>query len=209
MSKKNIWALTTAIFISCFLLQGCDQMTKHQVLSFFFDGVPTVKETTEAQTEVVLPEAEPVNIPTAAEKNLAVRPGPTTVQHPPYAVKMCYGCHQTTKMTTAAPVGFTLLDEKLRICLRCHDYMSQEDLGKTFAWVHAPVQFGACLECHNPHETANPYMMQSWPIQKLCFKCHNEERILKTMLHEEIDDTACTECHDPHGSQARFMLKTD
>ncbi len=216
MIKKKILTLIAAIFIAFFMLQGCDQMTKHRVLSFFFDGVPPIqktKKTTDTPPEIKPTDRKEFN--TAAKRNTQdqtkapVELSPTTVQHPPYAVKMCYGCHQTTKRTIAAPVGFTLLDKKLRICLRCHDYMSQEDLGKTFAWVHAPVQFGACLECHHPHETANPYMLQIWPIQKLCFKCHNENRLLKTVIHEEIDDTACTECHDPHGSQARFMLKTE
>ncbi len=206
----------TVFFISGSMLQGCDQMTKHRVLSFFFDGVPPVKEA--SKTDVASQEAkqtalkkaktaDKINIESQSQTAAPVIKAPTTVQHPPYAVKMCYGCHQTTKITIAAPVGFTLLDTKLKICLRCHDYMSQENLGKTFAWVHAPVQFGACLECHHPHETANPYMLQIWPIQKLCFKCHSEDRLLKTEIHEDIGDTACTECHDPHGSQARFMLK--
>ncbi len=105
-------------------------------------------------------------------------------------------------------MGFMFVEEKLKLCAMCHFEMSQEELGNNFKWVHAPVQYGACLECHHPHETDNPLMLKRWPIQKLCFKCHNAQRLLKTKAHSDIGPMDCTVCHDPHASPYRYMLRT-
>jgi len=201
---------------------GCDPVSRHHLLTVFFDGAPPLDGTGAANTEET--ETKEAGIgessepgakqqrPAAAEKGTEAAENPsvpvvTQVQHPPYAMKMCDGCHQTTKSATGAPIGFSLLEEKHRLCAMCHDQMSQEELGKKYAWVHGPVQYGACTECHHPHESANPYMLKVWPVQDLCFQCHDKERIFKTDQHADIGDTDCTECHSPHGSQARYFLR--
>lgn len=105
----------TVLFIAGCMLQGCDQMTKHRVLSFFFDGVPPVKEasktdiTSQEAKQTALKEvqtAAKINIESQSQTAAPVIKAPTTVQHPPYAVKMCYGCHQTTKRTIASQADF-------------------------------------------------------------------------------------------------------
>ena len=215
--------------ISCLLLffslvgSGCDPVTKYRILTVFFDGVPPLdapgaEKTAETETNGTGSQAPPQQEakqrePAAVEKGMKraeIPPKPVAaqVQHPPYAMKMCDGCHETTKNSTGASIGFTLLQEKNRLCAMCHDQMSQEELRKKYAWVHGPVQYGACTECHHPHESANPYMLKAWPIQELCFQCHDKERIFKTDQHADIGDTDCTECHSPHGSQALYFIRT-
>jgi predicted CXXCH cytochrome family protein len=129
------------------------------------------------------------------------------VQHPPFAERMCDNCHRLPEKTGGAPMGFALLREREELCQMCHDEMSRESLAETYTWVHGPVQYGACVKCHQPHESPNPYMLRANPVRKLCFRCHDESRVLQGDIHGEIGEMDCTECHDPHGGPERYYLK--
>ncbi len=104
-------------------------------------------------------------------------------------------------------MGFGLLAEREELCQMCHDDMSPENLAETYTYVHGPVQYGACIKCHHPHESPNPFMLRASPVRKLCFRCHDENRMLGGDIHGEMGEMDCTECHDPHGGPERFYLK--
>ena len=116
------------------LAAGCSTAKHHRVLSFFFDGVP------DPQAAVVStgPEVQ------AAVGRQLVRPG----EHGPFAAKLCDGCHDS-KATNAlvAPIE--------QLCVRCHE------LGATQAYVHGPLASGGCLVCHDPHRSANRFLLVS------------------------------------------------
>lgn len=198
-----VWLFVTGIYS-----QGCDPVHRHNVLAFFFDGVPPLEtadsETTEEgavmEGDVTRGQEEAASVP-------APVPQVSMVQHPPYAEKMCDGCHLNAGGGGRVFVGgFALLEEKTRLCGMCHDNMSQEELAGTYKWLHGPVQYGACVECHHPHQSPRPFMLKSETIQELCFKCHDEKRLLITEIHGEIGEMDCTDCHNPHGSQERYLL---
>jgi len=185
----------TAIFF-CTMGPGCNPVSRHRALTFFFDGV-TPLESPEQEESV---ETSDVAVPIKPAAPVEM------VQHPPYADKMCDSCHKISNTSTGVPMGFSLLEKRDKLCQMCHDDKSPESLAETYAWVHGPVQYGECLTCHHPHESANPYMLNEKPVSQLCFRCHDRERLLHTEMHSEIGETDCTECHNPHGSQARYLL---
>jgi predicted CXXCH cytochrome family protein len=256
---RIVWA--GAVIILCASMMGCDPAVRHKVLTTFFDGVPP-RET--ADPEGVRESAE---LP-AAEKKEELKPAVAETlpvieihEHPPYAMKMCDSCHEVgTIGPGGAPMGFSLVEERTKLCFMCHDGMSWEELQKSARWVHGPVQAGACIECHHPHESRYPHVLRepeeklcvrchdrfskkniqktfAWvhgPVQagaclechqphaseqryflrenqrsELCFLCHNEQRLLQTEMHAGIAKAECTKCHDPHGSPERYMMRVD
>ncbi len=206
-----VWLLLAGIS-----LQGCDPVGRHKVLTFFFDGVPPLETTgSEAMDETAsiageesIPDQEQPVEPEDGDASPALPvPSVSMVQHPPYAEKMCDGCHlRGAGGGNVFGGGFALIEEKTRLCGMCHDNMSQDELANTYTWLHAPVQYGACVECHHPHQSKHPFMLKGESIQKLCLNCHDGERLLNTEMHGEIGEMDCTECHNPHGSQERYLL---
>jgi predicted CXXCH cytochrome family protein len=202
------------ILIFCSLwMQGCDPAKKHQVLSFFFDGVPPLEGEPSAgdgETDGSGADVPAVTEPEAGDAGEIAVPEPVriqTVKHPPYEMKMCDNCHDMQGADTGTPRGFSLVEERNKLCWMCHDDMSPESLTEQYRWIHGPVQLGACLECHDPHESPNPYMLRRKEVRQLCFRCHDDDRLLQTEMHAEIDEAECTECHDPHGSDDRYLLR--
>jgi len=211
--NKAGWRTFLPTICLCLLaLQGCDPVKRHRVLTLFFDGVPPLEASHEKEgiaENTVSKEGDKTARFKKREKkkvDYTYKRKRVGVQHPPYAMKMCDGCHKVGR-STGAPEGFAFLEEKTKLCALCHDDKSQEELGNTYKWVHAPVQYGACIECHHPHQSANEFMLKKWPIQELCLKCHDRKRLFKTEMHSEIGETDCTDCHDPHGSEERYMLR--
>jgi predicted CXXCH cytochrome family protein len=183
------------------MLNGCNSATGHQVSSFFFDGVPPPESVEATRTSAGDEESGQVGTNGKAGEPVEM------VQHPPFAERLCDNCHQVPKKEIGVPVGFSLLEEREQLCQMCHDEMSPKSLAETYNWVHGPVQYGACIKCHHPHESPNPYMLRDNPIGKLCLRCHDGKRLLQGDIHSEIGEMDCSECHEPHGSQERFLMK--
>ncbi len=216
---RGLWA--AAVVLALLGGQGCDPAKRHRTLSFFFDGVPPLEEPEEMREGGLQEKQDGKEGLTASVKMNQTKDSGTPssgeetddsskmalVQHLPYEMKMCDGCHEIEKGSSGIPSGFSLHEEKTKLCSMCHDSMSQEELRKTYTWVHGPVQYGACLECHHPHQSPNPYMVKGRTIQELCLRCHDEKRLLSAGIHSDIGETDCTECHDPHGSRERYMLR--
>ncbi len=193
--------------------QACQQTTKHKILSTLFDGVPPLEtQTREGSTPSAESDVEKAALEGATERGSRTRrtqpPRPSgMVKHPPFAARMCEGCHQVRRAASVAPMGFSLRAEKDKLCSMCHEDMSQEALRERYRWIHGPVQYGACLECHNPHESPYPFMRKQATVRKLCLNCHDEGGVRANEIHSGFDETDCTDCHNPHGSQVRYMLK--
>lgn len=163
---------------------GCSNAKHHRVLRLFFDGVPE-------------PEADVASADPAVQASVGrqlVRPG----EHGPYAAKLCDSCHDS-KATNAlvAPVE--------QLCVRCHE------LGETRAYVHGPLASGGCTVCHDPHRSANRFLLVS-ASDGFCMHCHDRAGL--SALSGEAgadghagDAAACTDCHEAHMSDRKYLLR--
>jgi predicted CXXCH cytochrome family protein len=121
-------------------------------------------------------------------------------QHVPYAEQMCDACHDSDK-----PSSDDIIDEPPALCYNCHDEFAKK-------FVHAPVSIGACLICHNPHESQYKFVLNE-KIPDLCYLCHERmQRIMtdeKNVKHSPAIDS-CVSCHNPHTSDiSRRLLQAD
>jgi DmsE family decaheme c-type cytochrome len=65
----------------------------------------------------------------------------------------------------------------------------------------------SCVDCHNPHGSIRPAMMQSFGANEPgCFKCHGDKRGPFTFEHAVVRFEGCAACHEPHGSANPRML---
>lgn len=90
------------------------------------------------------------------------------------------------------------------LCFSCHiDLKAQFSLPS-----HHPIKEGKmyCVDCHNPHGTANPSQLNEMTEKETCGRCHAEK--IGPFLFEHSDVTEkCTTCHNPHGSINNNLLK--
>lgn len=180
-----VMAASTAVVAG---LVSCAGKNRHEVLSFFFDGVPQAGAIPAGKTAVAggpSPEAAPV--PTAAPERF--------FPHTPYKQSRCEGCHSAESGQLVQPIQEGL-------CLKCHVRLLE---GKAF--LHAPVAVGDCALCHHYHGSPYPNLLLTDPI-KTCLKCHDLAD-LSAGPHHAQPGRACHECHDPHGEQNRFFVKGD
>lgn len=190
-------------------LGGCAPEKRYRILSFFFDGVPRPGE---VRAEEATSSAATAGAPAEV----------TVVQfytHGPFASKNCIACHQgglggpsmyiPGRKASSNKVSF---GTKIRVpvtelCRGCHVRFRPAELGQRFRFVHGPVAAGACVRCHSPHQSRNPFMVLEQPVRKLCVHCHQPESLYAAEYHaqakEEID---CTVCHDPHGGDRPYFL---
>ena len=65
----------------------------------------------------------------------------------------------------------------------------------------------SCVDCHNPHGSLRPAMMQSFAANEPgCFNCHGDKRGPFTFEHAVVKFEGCGACHEPHGSANPRML---
>lgn len=170
------------------LLSSCDEVERHKVLTFFFDGVPPLQgQASEARS----PGPKGSKAPDAA-------PAGGWHVHPP--LKDCTNCHGDQPRT-----GFSrkvqLVAEVPKLCYKCHGEFSTLD-----AWVHGPVATGDCLLCHEPHKTRDKFLLRK-PVPELCYQCHDVQAIRATKNHNEESYASCTDCHDGHAGATRSLLR--
>jgi DmsE family decaheme c-type cytochrome len=65
----------------------------------------------------------------------------------------------------------------------------------------------SCVDCHNPHGSIRPAMLQSFAANEPgCFTCHGDKRGPFTFEHAPVRFEGCQACHEPHGSANPRML---
>lgn len=65
----------------------------------------------------------------------------------------------------------------------------------------------SCVDCHNPHGSFRPGMMQTLAANEPgCFRCHGDKRGPFTFEHAAVRFESCATCHEPHGSANPRML---
>jgi DmsE family decaheme c-type cytochrome len=116
----------------------------------------------------------------------------------------CTSCHAIHKHgpNGLIPRGFANIN---MLCANCHP--------SVWAQFQRPYKHrlpeGAmsCVDCHNPHGTLKPHMLQlAAGNEPGCIKCHAEKRGPFTYEHAVLRLEGCTACHEPHGSANPRML---
>ncbi len=160
MKKKNLnKALMGIALLGIFIIftSGCGKYTRHEVLTFFFTGVPPI------EGEKGVQEVKKIKG--------KIIPETTYFAHGPYAAGQCYQCHVMSpafgfrkaggKVVSSFPglggqVPGLLVTPLKDLCLECHP-------SKPVRAAHwsdkAPVSEGSCTFCHNPHQSPFRYML--------------------------------------------------
>lgn len=112
----------------------------------------------------------------------------------------CPDCHKLHK----GPQQKVERREVADLCFKCH-----EGVQVSFSLPsHHPVREGvvSCVDCHNPHGTANDANLKTSPVRTLCARCHPEKT--GPFVYEHADHSMdCQSCHEPHGSTNRRLLE--
>jgi len=88
------------------------------------------------------------------------------------------------------------------LCLECHD---PKDPGLVKAHQDQPFAAANCLQCHNPHQSAKPKLLQTFlhaPFEsKMCDTCHQPPKDGKVVLANHDSRALCVSCHDETAKQ--------
>ncbi len=195
-------------------LTGCNTVTGHKVLTFFFTGVPPLGEKEKPDEET-----KPV---AGITKQRAVIVKATLYSHGPYAANECFRCHEVSasggfrgfgKKEEAAGalakpgiVPGKMVAPLLELCIGCHDTKSPLRAANKGLEVHGPVSAGYCIVCHAPHAGPEPFMLLKKP-DELCVECHARGMVFNQIAHKEKRD--CITCHNPHLGKDHRLLKAD
>ncbi|NDY41412.1 cytochrome C [Dissulfurirhabdus thermomarina] len=176
------------------LAAACDPVTRHEVLSTVFDGVPELPPAEEMCEAYARRKVAEALAPPKSEAGEAAKPAERRSSHRPYAEKRCTDCHDFSTR-----VG--LLHPRTELCFTCHKGFVRGP------FVHGPVAVGDCLACHLPHTSPNPALLRE-DRTAICQRCHREER-LAAALHRKVVEHGmnCVDCHDPHYGDARYFLR--
>lgn len=126
------------------------------------------------------------------------RPGDTAVAaaavvHPPFAAENCEACHKTRYRPGRNDPS---------ACLSCHKGIADKQV-----WTHGAVVGGACLWCHNPHESSRKWLLRG-PDRTICTQCHAATLMNGSKVPAHVDTAmGCVECHFGHGGKDSLMLR--
>jgi len=179
--------LLLLVFFGIFLI-SCDEVERHEALTFFFDGVPPLGQ------EGLQGESLDPSSPELARTGQT----PTWYVHEPR--KDCSICHGKRKQRSfSSQIYLTAPVPKL--CYNCH-----ADYTASAPFVHGPVAVGQCLFCHNPHKSKIEHLLIA-PEPGLCYQCHDVDTIELIAAHLPKQLSACTDCHNAHASSTKALLK--
>ena len=199
------WAIGSSIALAVVVLvTSCARERRHEVLSFFFDGVPPL----DAPEEPPTPDATAALPTTNRERIDALGyrlPVQKTVTHRPVAERRCSECHQVSDRATRPAGSWVSGTAQLvlpvqQLCVACHP-QEQE-------FRHGPASSGNCTMCHHPHASPNPHLLRLEEPESICGNCHLPDDIAVSPGHPDGTlTTSCLTCHDPHGGDRRAFLR--
>ena len=182
------------------LVIGCDRVTRHNVLTFFFEGVPPLDgKTAGADANIVtITNVDKLDIMNTRERGVVIDATGQKRASRHEFVKDCAACH-----TGGLSSGRQELRQPLPVlCTSCHADLTQEG-----DFLHGPLNVGECVFCHDAHQSAYVHLQKA-PQPQLCYRCHQKQDIAVIPGHSEQLEGICTDCHEPHGSSRPNLLKT-
>lgn len=114
----------------------------------------------------------------------------------------CIACH---KVHGSEPLVVRKAEAVNTLCASCH-LNEWAQFQRPF---HHKLPEGdmTCVDCHNPHGSIRPAMLQSFAANEPgCLKCHGDKRGPFTFEHAPVRFEGCQACHEPHGSANPRML---
>lgn len=194
-----------SILIASIILSGCS----HQVLTFFFTGVPdpnaaNTVESPEPGLEALADSEELIN-------QRLIIPLQSDFTHGPWANRQCSLCHGNNEgkrfnQISAGNSARGLAASPSALCRTCHSG-AQFSESNTQYWQHGPSANGLCTNCHSPHKSKRPFMLLGDDNRALCATCHGDHT-LHSRIKESINNTDdCVACHNPHAATRQLLLK--
>lgn len=194
-------------------LTGCEPQARHQVLTFFFTGVPPLDE---SGSNVAITEQPTPPSAKILEKPVSTAPK-ALFSHPAWAASICNPCHestssfstpgvmrtQTTVFKTGGGIPGKLTLPKNEICTQCHKDKTAKRAITDNLWLHNTTAKGDCLACHDPHQSNNEKTLRQAP-SIICLPCHKEGKFLATSAHQKGGE--CLSCHNPHMGLDKNLL---
>lgn len=205
---------------------GCSRQARHDVLTFFFTGVPPLEEvaTPAGQAGIVPAGSAQQQSSQAAEKKAQAPPRQQYYSHPVWIDGQCDACHQgknlfvfQTPRTGGASgqrVFFSgggmpgpLKGTADQLCSGCHSDKTAQRAISDHLWLHNPIAKGTCLACHDPHQSKHSGVLRK-PAGEICQTCHREADLAALPLHRS-DGRPCLDCHNPHMGKDRMLLRQE
>jgi predicted CXXCH cytochrome family protein len=223
--RHGVIALLVTLLLAVAAVSGCSQTTRHDVLTFFFTGVPEPGEEEKAWEKQAI-EAQAV-VAVRSARNLAAKTFMNKVRvfvHGPYGAGQCERCHATAAskpfrtgkgkvddavVAQAKSFGPRLAFPREELCVTCHSEKSTAVARASGLWQHEPVAKGWCTTCHSPHKSERQYMLLKTNSVELCTQCHRVEDLQITMEHRKDPGAECISCHNPHVGKSSFLLKAE
>jgi len=122
-------------------------------------------------------------------------------EHRPFENNQCKSCHEIS----GQQILTKLKDNSQDLCAKCHRTIEKSS---ERGFVHMPEVANPCLNCHNPHASANNGLLAKAQTT-LCMSCHFDDKGAKSKTHFITHpDLECTSCHNPHGSDVdKYLIK--
>ncbi len=219
VAKSKILFFSLLLLVLCTFFLGCSRQAKHNVLSFFFTGVPPIDETKKGEEGAKKSEHKRQKevVPRKQRKR---KVSPVFV-HGPRASGRCALCHDTSSSAVfkgrrnesrskqssfSGGIPGRLAMPLDKLCVSCHEGKSLEQAKGAGLSLHAPAASGECTLCHDPHQARGRYMMRVTG-RELCLQCHEEEDLRSVKVHRGKGE--CLKCHNAHLGKNRMMLVKD
>jgi predicted CXXCH cytochrome family protein len=184
-TRTVLIGLMLLVFLGIFVV-SCDEVEHHDVLTFFFEGVPPLH----GQLAEELVDSD-------SQRLSRRRPKQPWFIHQPR--KDCTLCHDKSRQRVFS--SQTYLSKPVpELCYECH-----ADYTTSASYVHGPVAVGRCLFCHNPHKSRIEHLLKE-PEPQLCYLCHNIDTVSLIPAHLVKQQFACTDCHNAHTSSIKYLL---
>jgi predicted CXXCH cytochrome family protein len=210
------WFTVVAMMIalSTVYISGCTPKAKHEVLTFFFTGVPDPFAEPDEDDEVVA-------IKIRKKKRQGFFQEPKYFIHGPYAARECGKCHSSelprqfqfgkaNKTLRPNRYGPRLAYRPEKLCITCHEDKSDVVARSLGLSVHEPVATGMCVKCHDPHKATRQYMLMGKNTVELCsIACHDNDGFQDRGTHIASKGKDCLECHNPHVGKTEQLLRAD
>ncbi len=184
--RTALVGLMLLVLLGIFVV-SCDEVNRHNVLTFFFEGVPPLGQ--DQLTEEL--------VDSDSRELSQARPKQFWFVHQP--TKDCTLCHDFSRQRVFSSQTY-LIKPVPELCYECH-----ADYTTSASFVHGPVAVGRCLFCHNPHKSRIKHLLIE-PEAQLCYLCHNIDTVKLIPAHLVKQQFACTDCHNAHTSSIKYLL---
>lgn len=238
MGRCGVRVAGCLVLFALFLVCGCSPRARHEVLTFFFTGVPPLEEapalTGHDGTRAGQPLAETAQVDGAAARpDAAGAKAKETLpvqrqlyySHPVWLEGDCAVCHETRNL-------FAFKQDKKKESVQTNKVFwggggmpgpLKADRDKLCSGCHSDLTGLRALRdrlwLHNPVAKGqclachDPHQSRfkavvRQPVDQLCHTCHDLSKALISQTHAAFRGP-CLSCHNPHMGKDRLLLRAD